>query len=162
MLAGLARWLRAAGHDTALAEPGDRDRALVERAEREGRVFVTRDRSVPQIRTTAEVWVLPDAGLEAEAAALRERGVDWLLAPFTRCQVDNTPLEPAGPEELARMPEESRILPGPHQTCPACRRVYWPGSHVRRMRARLERWALNSPSSSGGAQRRPEDPAGAT
>jgi uncharacterized protein with PIN domain len=141
MLAGLARWLRAAGHDTALAERGDRDRALVEQAERESRVFITRDRNVPQIRTAGEVWLLPAAGLEAEAAALRERGVDWLLAPFTRCQVDNTPLEPARPEDLARMPEESRILPGPHQTCPACRRVYWPGSHVRRMRARLERWA---------------------
>jgi uncharacterized protein with PIN domain len=141
MLAGLARWLRAAGHDAALGPPGARDRDLLAQAEAEGRVFVTRDRSVTQIRTGATVWVLPEAGLDAEAAALRHRGVDWRLAPFTRCVVDNTPLEPAGPEDLARMPEESRVLPGPHQACPACRRVYWPGSHVRRMQARLERWA---------------------
>ena len=144
MLAGLARWLRAAGHDTALAEAGERDRTLVERAEREGRVFLTRDHSVPQIKTGAEVWVLPAAGIEAEARALAERGVDWLPAPFSRCQVDNALLAPAGPEDLARMPEESRALPGPHRVCPACRRVYWPGSHVRRMRARLERWAAQA------------------
>jgi uncharacterized protein len=141
MLAGLARWLRAAGHDTELAAQGERDAALVRLAEQQGRIFLTRDRSVPQIRTSAKVWVLPAAGLDNEAAALRERGVDWLFAPFTRCQVDNTPLVPAGPEELARMPEESRVLPGPHQACPTCGRVYWPGSHVRRMRAKLERWA---------------------
>ena len=141
MLAGLARWLRAAGHDTALAKPGERDRALVERAEREGRVFLTRDRAVPQIRSGAEVWVLPAAGIDAEARALKDRGVDWLLAPFTRCQVDNTGLEPASAEDLLRMPEESRVLPGPHRACPVCRRVYWPGSHVRRMQARLDAWA---------------------
>lgn len=146
MLAGLARWLRAAGYDTASAEPGEHDRTLVERAEREGRVFLTRDRSVPQIKTGAEVWVLPAAGIEAEARALTERGVDWLLAPFTRCQVDNTPLGLAAPEDLVRMPEESRVLPGPHRVCPGCRRVYWPGSHVRRMQAQLERWAAGGSS----------------
>lgn len=141
MLAGLARWLRAAGHDTALGPAGARDRELLAQAEREGRIFVTRDRSVTQIKTTAEVWVLPAAGLDAEAAALRARGLDWRLAPFSRCVMDNTPLESASPDDLLRMPEESRVLPGPQRTCPACRRVYWPGSHVRRMQARLEQWA---------------------
>ncbi|MBW3617756.1 MAG: Mut7-C RNAse domain-containing protein [Proteobacteria bacterium] len=141
MLAGLARWLRAAGHDTALGPAGARDRDLLALAAAEDRIFLTRDRSVTQIKTTAEVWILPAGGLEAEAAALRARGLDWRLAPFTRCPVDNIPLQPAGPEDLLRMPEESRILPGPHRTCPGCRRVYWPGSHVRRMQARLELWA---------------------
>ncbi len=141
MLAGTARWLRAAGHDVAVGPAGERDRVLLERAAAEGRVFITRDRSVTQIKTTADVWVLPAAGLDAEAAALRARGVNWVLAPFTRCVMDNTPLEPATEADLQRMPEESRVLPGPHRACPECRRVYWPGSHVRRMRARLEQWA---------------------
>ena len=141
MLAGLARWLRAAGHDTALGAPGARDRDLLAQAVAEGRIFLSRDRSVTQIKTAADVWILPAGGLDAEAAALRARGLDWRLAPFTRCQVDNTPLQPAGPEDLLRMPEESRLLPGPHRTCPACSRVYWPGSHVRRMQAQLDRWA---------------------
>jgi uncharacterized protein with PIN domain len=141
MLAGLARWLRAAGHDVAFAASGARDRDLLAQAEAEGRIFITRDRSVTQIKTSAEIWILPAAGLDQEAAAIRARGVDWHLAPFTRCVMDNTPLESATTDDLARMPEESRILPGPHRVCPACRRVYWPGSHVRRMQARLERWA---------------------
>ena len=140
MLAGLARWLRAAGYDTLKAERGEHDRALLDLAAREERVFVTRDRAILRMNTTAPVWMLPRGGLEAEARELRARGVDWLHAPFTRCLADNTPLAPATPADLERMPEESRVLPGPHCVCPDCGRVYWPGSHVRRMRAKLERW----------------------
>jgi uncharacterized protein with PIN domain len=39
------------------------------------------------------------------------------------------------------MPASARALPGPLQACPACGRLYWPGSHVRRMQARLEAFA---------------------
>ena len=144
MLAGLGRWLRAAGYDTEVAEGGARDRALVDRAAAEGRVFLTRDRSVPQMKTRAPVWVLEAVGAEAEARELARRGVEWTAAPFSRCLVDNTPLQTATPQDMLRMPEESRLMPGPHQVCPACRRVYWPGSHVRRMRAQLERWAAGA------------------
>ena len=66
--------------------------------------------------------------------------MDWLHAPFTRCLVDNTLLKPAGEADLLRIPDESRALPGPFRVCPRCGRVYWPGSHVRRMRRQLERW----------------------
>lgn len=34
----------------------------------------------------------------------------------------------------------ARALGGPVRACPACGRLYWPGSHVRRMRAKLARW----------------------
>ena len=144
MLAGLGRWLRAAGYDTEVAEGAARDRALVDRAAAEGRIFLTRDRSVPQLKTAAPVWVLPTGGADDDAKALASRGVDWTVAPFTRCLVDNTPLETATPQDMLRMPEESRLMQGPHRVCPNCRRVYWPGSHVRRMRAQLERWAAGS------------------
>jgi uncharacterized protein len=36
--------------------------------------------------------------------------------------------------------ERTRQGAGPITLCPACGRVYWPGSHVRRMRAKLDRW----------------------
>ena len=144
MLAGLARWLRAAGYDPDKAARGEHDRALLDRAAAEGRIFLTRDRSIPQIKTAAPVWVLPTAGPEEDARALAARGVDWIAAPFSRCLVDNAPLETATPQDMLRMPEESRLMAGPHRVCPACRRVFWPGSHVRRMRAQLERWAAGA------------------
>ena len=78
MLAGLSRWLRAAGHDSLLVNAGANDAAVLATA-REG------------INAWAfRVW----------------RGT-------------------------------SR---GPFLACPACERIYWPGSHVRWMMTQLERW----------------------
>ena len=44
MLASLARWLRAAGHDTALASASATDRAILDTCRAEARILVTRDR----------------------------------------------------------------------------------------------------------------------
>lgn len=141
MLAGFGRWLRAAGYDTALARPGQPDRELVERAAAERRVLLTADRSMADRRTTARILLLVnDFDTDAEIVK-RELGLDWLEAPFSRCVMDNTVLSDAGPEAMAKVPAEARGLAGPFMACPTCGRVYWPGSHVKRMRARLERWA---------------------
>jgi uncharacterized protein with PIN domain len=145
MLGSTARWLRAAGYDTALAASGQADVDLLARCRREERVLVTRDRRLALAAGGIEVRavLLGDDGDEAQALALVQAlGVDWTCAPFTRCLIDNTLLKPAGEADLARIPEVSRDLPGPFRSCPACGRVYWPGSHVRRMRARLEGWKV--------------------
>lgn len=143
MLASLARWLRAAGYDADLAAPGAPDRALVERAQNEGRLLLTRDRDILQIKHAEQhVLVLHGDDMDGWAQQLSKHlEVNWLKAPMTRCLVCNVELMPATPEALARMPEDSRALPGPFKSCPQCQRDYWPGSHVKRMMARLESFA---------------------
>jgi uncharacterized protein with PIN domain len=142
MLAALARWLRAAGHDTALAEPGAPDAALVQRCREEGRVLVTRDRSLAGARAVVPAVLLMTEDLDDQARALAERlDLDWLKAPFTRCMMDNAVLRPATAGEIAALPGQTRTLSGPFRACPVCGRLFWPGSHVRRMTERLERWA---------------------
>lgn len=143
MLAGLSRWLRAAGHDTALASPEEPDAAVLARCQTEDRVFVSRNRRLVQAAgpgITAILLVSDDADDQALALA-RTLGLDWTHAPFTRCLLDNTLLEPAEDADLARIPAQSRALPGPFRTCPCCGRVFWPGSHVRRMSLRLQHWS---------------------
>jgi uncharacterized protein with PIN domain len=142
MLAGLARWLRAAGYDTALASQGQPDAELLALAEAEGRALITRDRRLAHVAAAnLRAVLLVGDDLDAHARALADAlGVDWTLAPFTRCVVDNAPLRPATAEEVARMPAATRARPGPFNACPACGRLYWPGSHVKRMDARLRRW----------------------
>jgi len=145
MLARLGRWLRAAGYDTAIAEGGLPDGALIVRCAAEARTLLTRDRhlaAAAQGRVT--VVRLAETDLAAQARALRSTlGIDWQLAPFTRCLMDNTSLDPAPREMAAQVPASSRVVGGPLRLCPACGRLYWPGGHVRRMLARLELW--NSP-----------------
>lgn len=142
MLASLARWLRAAGYDTGLAPASAADRAILEACRADARILVTRDRHLAAHAGAGVCVVLLTANrLDAQALQLGEAlGIDWTLAPFTRCLLDNTPLHPASPEQRARVPPRARDLPGPFRACPACGRIYWPGSHVRRMQERLAQW----------------------
>ena len=142
MLASLARWLRAAGYDTGLAPASATDRAVLDACRAQQRVLVTRDRHLAaHAGADVRVSLLVANGLDAQVGELTTAlGIDWTRAPFTRCLVDNTPLHEATPDERGRVPPRARDLPGPFRACPLCGRVYWPGSHVRRMQARLEQW----------------------
>ena len=146
MLRGLGRWLRAAGYDTLVAEGGVPDRTLVRCCAGEDRILLTKDRHLAARATgAAPVVLLPGDGIDEAARALRTiLDIDWQYAPFTRCIVDNRPLEVAPPHLAARVPERSRAAGGPLRVCPECRRVYWPGSHVRRMQQRLAAWQQDS------------------
>jgi uncharacterized protein with PIN domain len=137
MLGRLARLLRAAGHDTALAHAGTPDADLLALARAEDRILVTRDRRLAEAAAARGLLVTADRAQEQAVELGRAAKVDWSFAPFTRCMVDNAPLRPATGEEFAAMPEKVRGLPGPFNACPACGRLYWPGSHVKRMLEKL-------------------------
>jgi uncharacterized protein len=143
MLARLGRWLRAAGYDTEIAEGGRPDRALVAHCAAEGRVLLTRDRHLAEVATARRVPVLRllEGTVEEQAGVLRSAlGIDWQYAPFTRCVLDNAPLDPAPPEMAVQVPVASRAAGGPLRRCPECGRLYWRGGHVRRMQAKLATW----------------------
>ncbi len=142
MLGGLARWLRAAGYDTALAAGEGHDRELVERCIDDGRILLTRDRQLAlTARAAIPVLLLASHKLDEAARQLHEvLGVDWQHAPFTRCLLDNAVLAAAEPAHAEQVPPMSRQAGGPLRVCPACGRVYWPGGHVRRMQQRLAGW----------------------
>jgi uncharacterized protein with PIN domain len=143
MLVRLARLLRAAGYDTYLAADGEPDADLIKLARREGRILLTRDR---RLAAAAEESVLVHGwGVEAEAHSLsREVVLDWNHAPFSRCIMDNARLRTAADDEIGGLPDTARAGQGPFRVCPACGRRYWPGSHVRRMEARLRRLAADA------------------
>ena len=108
-------------------------------------MLVTRDRRLAGEAHPRGVLV-QGRGAYAEAEHLAAAlPIDWRLAPFTRCIVDNAPLRHADAADIARMPPEARERPGPFRACPACGRVYWPGSHVRRLSERLDRLAQFPP-----------------
>jgi hypothetical protein len=138
MLGRLARWLQALGFDTTY-DPAVHDPELVALAAAEGRVLLTRDRHlVDHLRPERAVLVTDDDPL----AQLRQVVAACALRPparlFSRCLVCNGQLRDATPDEAATLvPEASRGLPGPVRRCPGCGRVYWQGSHARRMRETL-------------------------
>lgn len=140
MLQRAGRWLRAAGYDVLIARPGQPDRELIELARSEGRLLLTRDRGLTEYRDASDVVVLLEANeLRAQLAEIDARlGIDWLKAPFSRCMECNTPLVPAPPEMRKLVPPESLREDETLLYCPYCKKPYWNGSHVRRMRRLLE------------------------
>jgi uncharacterized protein with PIN domain len=147
MLRGLGRWLRAAGYDTVVADGGVPDRTLAKRCAEEDRVLLTKDRNLAAtVEGSAPVLLVAGGGIDEAGRTLRTAlGIEWQHAPFTRCIVDNRPLEEAPPDLATRVPERSRAAGGPLRVCPECGRLYWLGSHVRRMQQRLAACQQDTP-----------------
>src|SRR5438128_683124 len=122
MLRGLGRWLRAAGYDTAIAAGGLTDRALAVRCAEEDRILLTKDRHLAAtVAGAVPVALVAGDGIDEAARTLRAAlGIDWQHAPFTRCLIDNRPLEIAPPYSGMRVPERSRAAGGPLRVCPEC------------------------------------------
>ncbi|HYR12237.1 MAG TPA: Mut7-C RNAse domain-containing protein [Longimicrobium sp.] len=140
MLGRLARWLRTLGFDT-FYDPAVHDPGLVALAAAEGRVLLTRDRHlVEHLRPERALLIAEDTPLDQLREVVAACGLAPPAALFTRCPVCNTGLRPATQDEAATLvPEASRGLPGAVTRCPGCGRVYWEGSHTRRMREALSR-----------------------
>ena len=151
MLGRLCHYLRAAGYDTQFASNGASDAELLRQCHNEGRNFLTQDTLVREHKAARGIaLILPHMPLDGLAALLDTRfHLDWLSHAFTRCLVDNTPLVAADDAALARVPQDARGHADPLCHCPACGRVYWRGSHYKRMRARLVAWQAAKTSSSG-------------
>lgn len=148
MHARLGRYLRAAGYDTTIAADGTDDRTMISEAVSEGRILLTGDRHILSHRASrdTQVIILPPTGLEQSVKVLTQRcRVNWLMAPFSRCLIDNTPLKLAGDKDVLRIPMDARKFGDQINVCPECQRVYWPGSHPKRVRKKLEAWQVSSP-----------------
>jgi uncharacterized protein with PIN domain len=64
------------------------------------------------------------------------------LRPFTRCMACNQPLRPVSKSEvLDRVPHPVAERHENFRECPACRRIYWEGSHYHRMHRWIEELA---------------------
>jgi len=134
-LGRLARYLRFAGYDTRWHEQGS-DAALAACAREENRVVLTRDRALLMHRDVARgcyLWPIEPLAQLHELA--------WRLSLDLRpggrpgrCLMSNAvPLEGPKAEVAAGLPPRTREAFERFWRCPGCRRVYWHGSHWRRM-----------------------------
>ncbi|MBI5000742.1 MAG: Mut7-C RNAse domain-containing protein [Euryarchaeota archaeon] len=138
MLGTLAKWLRAAGFDTAYM-PHARDDRLLQIAESEGRILLTRDRGLATRAPPGKSLHVPAADLDGQLRFVIEKLRLEMDAPLSRCLVCNAPLETL-PKEKARgmVPEGVLEKQSEFWRCPRCDKAYWPGSHHSAMQAKLQ------------------------
>lgn len=134
MLGRLAKWLRILGYDTAYLADTD-DFAVMRLARAEERLVLTRDHALAGRRGVRALLV------ESEVLEDQLRQVCAAVglppdASFSRCPVCNQSLVEASPELVtARLPPYVQRAHTRFSVCVACDRLYWPGSHWRRMQA---------------------------
>jgi uncharacterized protein with PIN domain len=138
-LGALAQLLRLAGFDTRYDNhfPDDEIERL---ALAEHRVVLTRDRELLKRRALVHGCYVralpPDAQWREVAGRL---GLANHIRPFRLCLMCNAPLRAASAGELGgRVPDGVLERHERFVTCDVCRRVFWEGSHWKRMRARIE------------------------
>jgi uncharacterized protein with PIN domain len=138
-LGGVARLLRMAGFDT-LYDNGFDDDEIEQIAGAEQRVVLTRDRELLKRRSIAHgryVHALRPAAQLAEVLDRLRLRADAM--PFSLCLHCNAPLRRADKAAVfERLPPSVRELHHEFSTCDVCHRVYWQGSHWRRMNALLQ------------------------
>jgi uncharacterized protein len=133
-LGTLARRLRLLGVDTAYANDRDDD-ALIEQANAEGRVLLTKDRRLLCRRKLRSGGYVRGARADAQLRDVLDRFAPP-LAPWTRCPACNGTLAAASLAEVAAL-----LRPGTRRTyhefgrCADCGRAYWRGAHSSRLEA---------------------------
>jgi hypothetical protein len=141
-LAGLARWLRAAGYEARLAPdvPGHR---LADEARRRGLVLLTTEAEVLDRRIVADgslvvVWV-PSALTMAEQLHLAARELG-LSRHEPRCMACGGALAPKPKEEIRpRIPPRTALWKDEYFVCVECDRLFWHGTHWERIERTLRR-----------------------
>jgi hypothetical protein len=141
-LAGLARWLRAAGYEAFLAPdvPGHR---LPDEALRRGLVLLTTEAEVLDRRIVADgsllvVW-LPSALTMAEQLHMAALELGLTLRE-PRCMACGGTLVPTPKDEVRpRIPPRTALWKDEYFVCAGCHGLFWRGTHWERIERTLRR-----------------------
>jgi uncharacterized protein with PIN domain/sulfur carrier protein ThiS len=138
-LGGLARLLRLTGFDT-LYDNHFEDREIEAVARREGRIVLTRDRELLKHRGITHGCYVHALEPARQLAELFERlDLARSARPFSLCLQCNSPLREIDKAQVeARLPPSVRARHQRFSTCDSCGRIFWEGSHWRRMRAQVD------------------------
>lgn len=137
-LGRLAIWLRLLGYDTAY-ERCSGDALLLQRARAEGRILLTRNRRVFRRRDLPPcLLIAADDFRQQVRDVLGHFGLDPADRFLSRCSRCNAPLVPLERHAAwAAVPAYVCATQTTFVRCPCCKRVYWPATHVDRMRREL-------------------------
>lgn len=133
-LGRLARYLRMLGFDTRWrADAGDAELAATAAAEH--RIVLTRDAGLLMRRVVSHGYRVRSSDPRRQLAEVVERlDLGGAIAPFRRCLCCNALLEEVAKKEVEdALPPRVREGQDAFRRCPSCRRIYWAGTHHRRM-----------------------------
>ncbi|MBU0677443.1 MAG: Mut7-C RNAse domain-containing protein [Verrucomicrobia bacterium] len=140
MVVKTGKYLRILGYN-AVWQASLRTHELIASANRDGRIFLTRNAHIPYSYPPPARWLrlISPAPTEQLAQITAEYGLDpekWL---FSRCIKCNVLLERIDDKEYVRDKVHPNVFARHEQfyRCPSCGTVFWHGSHVVNTRGKL-------------------------
>ncbi len=133
-LGRLSKWLRLLGYDTVYYR-GEADRTFLRKAEKEGRVVLTKKRDLAGRSHPGVMIILRE---DRVGDQIREVLSQLSIKPdpaimFGRCLLCNETLEEVAPESVAGVVPDYVVRHGrDFKRCPRCGRIFWPGTHRER------------------------------
>jgi len=137
-LGKLARHLRLAGFD-GLWRNDYADEEIVRLAVSEQRIVLTRDRDLLKRRAVERGHFVRATDADVQLAeVICAFQLEGMLRPFSRCRECNVALVDADKAEVGeRLPERVREFYNRFRRCPGCGRIYWEGTHYKRLQRML-------------------------
>lgn len=133
-LGKLAKYLRMLGFDSLYRNDFD-DEDIIELAARENRIILTRDKPLLKSKRITHGYYIRTTDTHQQIREVVQKfDLYSQFKSFTRCMTCNTELVPKKKQEIMHI-----IQPDTLQNfnefffCPTCRKVYWKGSHFKRM-----------------------------
>lgn len=137
-LGTLARRLRLAGLDTAYRADAD-DATLADLASQQERILLTRDRGLLKRGSVTHGYFIRETDPHRQLVEVLRRFGPLDLHPFSRClRCNGTLREVAKSAVDGSLPPRTREHCARFEQCADCRRVYWKGSHWRRLTLAVE------------------------
>jgi uncharacterized protein with PIN domain len=137
MLLRLGRWLRLVGQDVANPEEAD-DTKLLQKARLENRILITRDRNLAELCRSVGVdcILINSNGLHDQMKEMARIGIKLQLNP-QRCTICNGTLMEAVKGTNSENGHFSNLEK--MWECEACGKLYWAGSHWKKMEETLSK-----------------------
>jgi hypothetical protein len=145
-LGRLTAHLRMLGFDCLYQNDFD-DPNMADIVQREERILLTRDRRLLMRKVISHGYCLRSLNsLEQLTEVIQRFQLINKIQPFHRCLRCNHPLEAVDKDAIIdRLEPLTKQYFDKFHICPACRQIYWKGSHYERMQSLIEKITDNKP-----------------
>jgi uncharacterized protein with PIN domain len=139
----LARWLRLIGYDTLLFKQKD-DGQMIKIALSENRVILTKDAQFMKRRLVTNgklktIHIKQDDPKLQMQEVVETLNLNYHFKPFSLCLECNRALIARDKEEVKNLvPARVFETQTQYTQCPACHRIYWPGTHWQALDKKLQ------------------------
>jgi uncharacterized protein len=142
-LGRLCKWLRIAGIDAEWDFVTPDPTRLAQRASDHRRWVLTRSRKVfEELGANRCLLLVADDPLDQIRQVIRHFGIAQNdLRPLSRCSRCNRPMSNMAKQNIVgQVPDYVWQRHDRFMSCPRCRRIYWSGTHAKRIQSKIDRW----------------------